>query len=395
MLIAGQMYIYETLGVEPGEVVRGESVEHVAETVARADDMGKAVVIWGGGTAQTYGHLPRRADILLDISGLRRVIAHEFADLTMTVQAGATLADVQNALALHNQFLPLDPLNAMQATIGGIIATNALGPGVLGYGMVRDWLLGITVVDALGRQVKGGGKVVKNVTGYDIPKIHIGALGTLGVVVEATFKVAPRPEAIQLVIFTCVNAAFSEALHNKTSPAMSVIRATPFGAVLAVIYSGMAAVVESEALAASTIARDCGEVSMSSLPGAMPPPFSDTVPPSPLVLRFFGTRSGCPERHNAIADLCDWQLVDTFPGTGQTTVYLDPRADPEKALQHCLDWASRQKIAIAVLHAPASLRRSDHTLWQPLPPALPLMRRLKATLDPNNTLNPGRFIGDI
>ena len=387
--------MYTALGVEPDRVERPQTQDDVASVVARAAETERAVVIWGGGTAQGYGHLPRRADVLLDVSGLNRIVAHEFADLTITVEAGATLAEVQDALALHNQFLPLDPPNPSLATIGGIIATNAFGPSVLGYGTVRDWLIGITVVDAHGRIIKGGGKVVKNVTGYDVPKIHVGALGTLGVIVEATFKVAPRPEAIQAAVFTCVNPEFAARLHEETSPAMSLLRSVQAGEVLAVIYSGMAAVVQEELQRAATLAQSVGEMGLASLPQHMPPPFSESLPDSPLVVRFHGTRDKVALRHNAIANLISWQLVDTFAGAGITEARLAPADDPATALALCLRWAEKEKLALSVQYAPPALRNSEATLWWPLPPALPLMRRLKAALDPNNVLNPGRFLGEI
>jgi glycolate oxidase FAD binding subunit len=163
----------EVLGTEPEQVALPATADEVAEVVRWANAEGKAVIPWGGGTGQAYGHGPRRADALLNLSGLNRVLAHEPGDLTVTVEPGVTLARLQETLAAHNQFLPLDPPHAETATLGGILATNAYGPSCLGRGTARDWLIGIRVVDAQGRFVKGGGKVVKNVTGYDLPKMHM------------------------------------------------------------------------------------------------------------------------------------------------------------------------------------------------------------------------------
>ena len=223
----------DALGTEPAEIVRAENYEAVQQAVCRAAEAKQATIPWGGGTAQTYGYLPERAGILLDLSPMNRVLAHEPGDLTVTVEAGATLQAVQDALAEKNQFLPIDAGHPEQATVGGIIAADAWGAGRTGYGTVRDWLLGLTVVDAHGKIVKGGGKVVKNVTGYDTPKLHVGGLGTLGVIVEATFKVAPRPEAARPLLFILPNgdaadlAPFLARLLRETAPRSRFCRTKP------------------------------------------------------------------------------------------------------------------------------------------------------------------------
>lgn len=183
------------LGLEPSRIERPSTIQEAADVIREAT----SIIPWGGGTGQDYGAPPRKVGTVLDLSGLDRVVAHEYADMTITVEAGITLAALQAQLAKHNQFLPLDPPDAETATVGGILATNAFGPLRLGYGTARDWLIGLKVIDAQGRLIKGGGKVVKNVTGYDLPKLHIGALGTLGVIVEATFKVSPKPDRKSVV----------------------------------------------------------------------------------------------------------------------------------------------------------------------------------------------------
>jgi glycolate oxidase FAD binding subunit len=382
------------LGIDPGEVVAPTTTEEVVKIVTWANETGKSVIPWGGGTGQTYGYLPRRADVLLDLSGLNRVVAHEPGDLTVTVQGGVTLGDVQDALSLHNQYLPLDPSHAERATIGGILATNAYGPSCLGHGTARDWLIGLTVIDAAGRLVKGGGRVVKNVTGYDLPKMHVGALGTLGVIVEATFKVAPRPEAFRALMFANATPDFLRRLHNETAPAMSLWRSTQHGTVFALIYTDFTEAVESEAERASALAVTTGAVP-TGLPEGMPAPFNSDPPQTPLAVRITGDRSGSVTRHDAVRDSGLYQQVDTFPGVGVTDAYLAADGDAQDALRLLIEWARDENVSIAVLHAPPSLRREGTTLWHPLPLSLPLMRRLKETLDANGTLNPGRFVGGI
>ncbi len=146
----------------------------------------------------------RRERILdFDLSALRRLLEHKVEDMTATVDAGMTLADFQQELAKRGQWLPVDPPNAARLTIGSLLASNASGPRRFGLGTVRDYLIGITAVLADGRVVHAGGKVVKNVAGYDLMKLFIGSHGSLGVIVEATFKVLPRPETEMFVESRC------------------------------------------------------------------------------------------------------------------------------------------------------------------------------------------------
>src|SRR5687768_5798371 len=154
---------------------------------------------WGGGTAAAVGVPPARAGVVLGPSRLRAIVEHEPGDLTVTAQAGVVMRELQTALGACGQWLSLDPPDAERATLGGVLATNACGPRRHLYGTARDLLIGVTVVTADGSVVKGGGKVVKNVAGYDLPKLFIGSYGTLGVIVEATVKLRPLPEQEDLV----------------------------------------------------------------------------------------------------------------------------------------------------------------------------------------------------
>ncbi len=394
------------LGAEPGEAVQPTTVEEITAVIARADAEGKSVIPWGGGTAQDYGYLPRRCDILLDLSRLSRIIAHEPGDMTVTVEAGATLAQVQQTLAQHGQFLPLDPPDADKATIGGILATNAFGPSRPGYGTARDWLIGLKVVDAKGRVVKGGGKVVKNVTGYDLPKLHVGALGTLGVIVEATFKLAPLPEASETLSYQFAAPAdstgFLSSVHATLSPTRMILldaAATPEQAVSAenivfVTFEGQREVVGS----AAARARDRLDAG-SSASAPLPPEFASgltdfpTDASPPVMLRLSGCASGVYERHEGMRQ-SGCKSVRSLPSAGVTDVAVRADEDAESVTARVIQWAKEHETPIALLKAPASLRRNNE-VWWPLPPGFALMRRMKETLDPNGTLNPGRFIGKL
>ena len=151
------------------------------------------VIATGHGRHLAVGEIPPAVDLLLHTDGLAGVREHEAADMTVTVGAGTTLTDLQAKLAQAGQWLPLDPPAATETTVGGLIAVNLAGPLRASQGTIRDFLIGIRTLDGRGEAVTGGGKVVKNVAGYDLPRLHVGALGTLGLILEATFKVRPLP----------------------------------------------------------------------------------------------------------------------------------------------------------------------------------------------------------
>src|SRR6185436_11645116 len=199
-------------GVVAGEVARPSDVSGVRDVVRAAADRGAAIIATGLGAHLDIGAPPQRLDVLLHLDGLDRVTDHQAADMTITVDAGCSLARLDTTLAAAGQWLPLDPPSFEQTTVGGLVAANLSGPLRASQGTVRDLLLGIRVVDAEGALVAGGGKVVKNVAGYDLPKLHVGALGTLGVIVEATFKVRPRPEREEAAVLTASSHAEAAAL---------------------------------------------------------------------------------------------------------------------------------------------------------------------------------------
>ena len=189
-------------GRTPGVAVFPGSSEDVAAVVQQAAAAGLPIMPWGGGTAAAVGATSARAGLVLGLKRLDRLVEHEPGDLTATVEAGMTFDALQSALRARGQWLSLDPPDGDRATVGGVIAADASGPRRHLYGTVRDLLIGLTVVTADGAIVRGGGKVVKNVAGYDLPKLFVGAYGTLGIVVEATFKLRPLAEEERLLAVT-------------------------------------------------------------------------------------------------------------------------------------------------------------------------------------------------
>jgi glycolate dehydrogenase FAD-binding subunit len=170
------------------KVIRPESIQELADSIA--NEKGTIIPI-GARTHLDFGNPLRSADCGVDLTHLRRITEYNPADLTVHVQAGVTLGQLQNALLDNNQFLPLDPWNGQNATIGGIAAANAQGP-YRAVGTIRDWIIGMSVVDITGRTSKTGGRVVKNVTGYDLHKLYTGSLGTLVVIAEVSLKLRAK-----------------------------------------------------------------------------------------------------------------------------------------------------------------------------------------------------------
>lgn len=182
--------------VTPGIVLYPGSVEQISEVMKAACRAGVSVIPMGSGTKRALGNKPASADIVLSTKKLDHIIEHESADLVATTECGITLSGLNASLGMKNQFLPVDPPHIDDgATVGGIIAANDSGPLRLRYGTARELLIGMKVVRPDGSVFKGGSKVVKNVAGYDLPKLFVGSLGTLGIIVEATFRLYPVPES--------------------------------------------------------------------------------------------------------------------------------------------------------------------------------------------------------
>ena len=187
-------------GVVPRVIVDPPSGEGVGAVLDWATREKLCVLVRGSGTKLGWGPAPRQVDVLISTAKLNAVVAHRHGDLTATIQAGARLGDVNRVLAAHRQWIPLDPPSAERATIGGIVATNDSGPRRHRYGSPRDLIIGVEFARADGRLAKGGGIVVKNVAGYDLPRLLTGSFGSLGVIVTATFKLYPLTAASRTLV---------------------------------------------------------------------------------------------------------------------------------------------------------------------------------------------------
>ena len=207
-------------------ILEPTSAVEVAAILAGASRDRQRIMIRGAGTKLTWGEpVSAPMDLVLSTEKLNRVLAHRHGDLTATVQAGATLADVNRTLATHGQWLPLDPPWADRCTIGGVVATNDSGPRRHRYGAPRDLIIGIDIIRADGVAAKAGGIVVKNVAGYDLGRLMTGSFGCLAVIVSATFKLYPLPRASRAVVIERHEAVLPALLASQLTPTAIEIQA--------------------------------------------------------------------------------------------------------------------------------------------------------------------------
>ncbi len=211
---------YAIDGVTPQAVVLPTSVEQLAAALALANEQGWAVAVRGSGSLADYGSVPRRLDVVLSMERMPAAIDHAPGDMTVTVSAATTLGALQETLAKAGQWLPVDPPLASKRTLGGVLATGLTGPLGQTYGGWRDMVMGMKVMGPDGVVAKSGGKVVKNVTGFDVHKTHTGALGTLGVILEASLKVQPLPkkDMTMAALFPDMRQAITASLEALAQP---------------------------------------------------------------------------------------------------------------------------------------------------------------------------------
>ena len=248
-------------GVVPRGVAEPASQEGVARTLAQAGADGHAVLVQGGGTKLGWGPRLESVDVLLKTGRLNEVVAHRHGDLTATTQSGITLAETNERLSAHRQWLALDPPDRARATVGGILATNAAGPHRHRHGAPRDLIIGMTLVRADGVTAQSGGIVVKNVAGYDVARLLTGSFGSLGVIVDATFKLAPLAEASSTVVVELPDAKVAvgyavDLLSRGSTPAALEIATDPLRVVLK--FESLESVTEAQAEEAVTLAETHG-----------------------------------------------------------------------------------------------------------------------------------------
>ena len=408
---------YAVDGVVPRAVAFPSSEEQLASILAFASREGLSVVPMGNGSLSMLGNPPGSVDIVLATTGLEPLIDHRPDDLTVTVGAGVTLGALRERLAASEQWLPLDPPLAPRRTIGGILATDLSGPLSLSQGFARDLVIGMKVASPAGESTKSGGRVVKNVTGFDLAKLHIGALGTLGIILEVSFKVWPLPRADTTLVaaygsLADAAAAVQELLASHAAPdaaevVASTAKTTPCVAYLRFI--GASVGVKARLDEARSRLRASGGDTIEMLEGE---PAAkawrgladfgwDAQGSDDLLLRF-----GCPpsrvgELASAVERLAAGESggYSLLAGPGRGTLRcllsggLSP-ADVQAVTERCREMASSVG-GYAVAERCATAAKPDLDVWDAPGDALELMKRVKDRFDPNHILNPGRYVGGI
>ena len=412
---------YAVDGLTPRKAVLPTKPDGVSEGLSWASAEGMAVLPRGGGVHMGLGNVPSRVDLVIGTERLDKLNFHEPLDMVAQVQAGITLESLQAQLARHGQTLPVESPAAGKATIGGILASNVYGPSRFAYGSPRDWLIGITVALADGTLTKAGGRVVKNVTGYDMGKLYVGSLGTLGVIVDATFKLVPLPASSVALLAPCatVEDALSlatgilklpgqptsvYAINRQAADTLEMPDLFPpqHGGFLLVGYSGRKSMVERaerDSLgmlpADSTVLRrdESSDVwrRLTNLG------WSDAVAPH-FMLRASVRPSRIGGLLRTINQLPEGGVaVDAATGTVRLYWFDEQGDDMTESLIYRIREAALDAGGhLTVESCPLSFKiRID--VWGDLVSSqgLDLMRRVKQQLDPNSIMSPGRMAGRI
>lgn len=406
-------------GVPARYVVTPRSTGEVAAVLGAATAHDLAVVARGAGTRQDWAAPPRRVDVVLDTLALTGVVEHAAGDLITVVRAGTPVDTLADRLATAGQQLALDLPDALDlpealdlpapaartsaaGTVGGAVAVGVSGPRRMLYGTVRDLLIGITVVRADGVVARSGGKVVKNVAGYDLGKLLIGSYGTLAVIVECAFRLHPLPAATALVRCRAADAAEAGRLlaavrGTRVVPSAVEVDAPPDGGIeVAVLIEGVPEGVAARAATIRALLGDSGDTAPH------PPGWWSTYPwaPGGVGLKLTSTLSGVPgllaaaravrERHGVAL------TVRGSAGAGVLYAGLPAGTPPDTVARAVTGLRTAAGAAgghAIVLTAPAEVRERVDA-WGPVP-GLDLMRRVKHRFDPDARLAPGRFVGGI
>ena len=430
---------YEVDGLTPQAVVRPVDRLQLAEILKWASSEGLGLLPRGGGTRTGLGNVPRKADVVLDMGAFNRMLDYQPADMTATVEAGMTLASLQEHLASGGEFVPFEAAQASRSTVGGILSVGAGGPLSYAYGLPREWLIGIGVMSTQGVSTKAGGKVVKNVTGYDLNKLYTGSLGTLGVIVEASFKLLPNNphSGMLLASFPTLAASISagrKLLHSPAAPmgchsvtsgvsrrlqdsvqaaSQDLGLSEEDTALTFAFYSGRAQATRRrmEEAAALLLAEGANVVQRIDDPASngmlrwLTDAPAEINPNSVLVIKV-SVQSKSSARTSAecgeilVSGEKPEQMAD--PGFGSIRLLwpssTEGAAEVElsilDAVQQTRQIASRYSGSAVVERCPLSVKRQID-VWGDAPDSLAVMRSIKDRFDPNGILNPGRFLGGI
>ena len=422
-----QVAAYTFDGYVPKVVVLPTSVQEIQEILQFAGKQGLSVMPAGTGTKLGIGNLPEKVDIVLATTRLNSVVEYEPADLTVTVESGIRLRDLQTELAKHRQYLALNPPSAARCTIGGIVATNASGSFRLRHGTARNQVLGLRVVQADGTVVKSGGKVVKNVAGYDLNKLYIGAFGTLGIITEVTLKLSPIPvrQAILTADFQNVQDAVDTGLAivgSQTLPmfvnlfvnsdptrAKTEAPADENKSMLVIGFGGDPETVTWQLTQCQGIMEQKGAIGVTIVEDESIQHLQEAV--QEFSANDKNTESVVAKLHLKRTDLAEFatQIVEAnwtrnaqimaLLGSGVVSVNIPVTSDTDyqslaDALTQLRQTAMSKQGNLIIEIAPLELKRHID-VWGSVEGTLSLMKQIKAKFDPTGLLNPGRFISSI
>jgi glycolate oxidase FAD binding subunit len=396
------------------------SQEELAEAVRHSFALGTAVYPIGSGTSLNYGLPPKAPGSGLSLAQLNRVIDYPARDMTITVEAGITMAELARTLSAEKQQLPIDVPQASVATLGGVIATNWNGPRRYGLGTVRDYVIGISAVDGRGTSFKGGGRVVKNVAGYDFCKLLTGSMGVLGVITQVTLKVRPIPEKAVLMAVALsepkqLDAVLAAMSLSQTTPTsinlvsgadwtsqgvLGDIRAGSPQAFYVIV--GIEGTVYEVDWMVGQLAREWREQGLPDAASTFGP--EKLLPQliewtadaqSPLVLKANVRSSGVVPFIQAAREVDPSCSIMAYAGNG--VVYVKFSAFPASGLSRILIGKLQPAAAtlgghVVVLSNPSGAEATLQSVWGPADPALEVMRAVKRNFDPKGILNPGRFV---
>jgi glycolate oxidase FAD binding subunit len=391
-------------GVQPRLVLEPVNEQQGAAVLRLANDAGLAVIPRGGGTKLSWGNPPSRADVILSTARLEKIIEHAWADLTVSVEAGCTIHKLQSALAQHGQRLALDPLWPAQATIGGVLSTNDSGSLRPRFGALRDLIIGVTLALPDGTLASSGGKVVKNVAGYDLPKLVTGALGTLAVITRAFFRLHPLPRNVKTLSISGCNLEEMQRLilavqdSKLAHTALQARIAQDAEPEVDVLFEGTeAGIAAQEAqlreLARPAIAADAPSTVWNASQELWDSASSGTVAIAKVTtLSASIARAIETVRRASTSRKTHWKL--TMQATGIGWLRLEAAAENLHAVLSDLRFElEHEGSSLSAFLHPMNMQSMD--AWGTPGDSLPLMRAVKKQFDPKNTLNPGRFLAGI
>jgi glycolate oxidase FAD binding subunit len=404
-------------GVVPRWMVEPGSVADLGRVVAFACDERLKVVPRGSGSTMALGHPLQRADVLVDLGRINEIVEYNPDDLTVTVQAGVTLDELGARLRPRSQFLPLDPPGGARRTLGGIAATAASGPLRARYGTMRDLLLGVRFVQADGVVTWGGAKVVKSVTGYDVPKLMVGALGTVGILAELTLRLHPvpacertwvatfpSPEAAQTFVAAVVDSPLQPNRVEWLNAAAAHVWGVAETAAVVISIGSVEAAVRAQETRLETLARGAGGAWRPADPhlwlrhGAPDPVALDgiTLRIATLTSHLAQTVRGLERAVDATAPSATVAVSGCAPlGVLRAHVLGVSAQDGAALVTRLREVLAQVGGTVVVEHAPVALRAAVDP-WGPVdPPAFALMRAIKQQFDPQAILNAGRFVGSL